>query len=840
METKADSPLIDPAASGMPPPALLHAALEACPTGVVLIDAAPARPVALYANPVFRRMTGGAQSGELSDVFGSAFAAVADSALRSALTHRGAERVTLRDPVNGASLDLAISAPQPGQSTLQCYLIDVSALARHQQTIRFLATHDEVTGLPNRHALDEKLQGALTQASKEGGALALLSLSIDKLDAINGELGHDGTDAFLAAVAVRLTACVGARDAVLRQGGNEFALLVGQINNPYLVHQLCTRVLDALAEPLDVAGLARRPACNIGVALYPDDALDAATLLRYSRLALAKARQQGHNTFELFALEMDLRLDARAEMRVALRAAIAHEQLELVYQPSADMRDGSICAIEALVRWEHPMFGETCGPHFDALAEDAGLAGDVCAWALTRALQDIAAWTGAGLTPPRVALKVALAQVVDPLFPEQVAQALADSGLAPQQLCVEVTEATLVADPEAAAYTLGILKALGVCLTLDHFGTHRSSLSNLKSIPLDLVKIDNALIANLDSAPEDAAMVKSLIAMSHNLGIAVAAQGVESESQCDFLRRNMCDQIQGSFFSPPLSTGELAGLLTRGHTLPAHLLRIQQQKRTLLLVDDEPNIVSSLKRLMRRDGYQILTANSGAEGLDVLAANAVDVIVSDQRMPGMIGADFLRAAKELYPDTIRIMLSGYTELQSVTDAVNEGAIYKFLTKPWDDEQLRSHIAEAFRLKEIADENERLNLELRTANYDMAMTNRKMEELLRQQQQQISRGEVSLNVAREVLQNLPLPVIGLDDAGMVAFLNGAATALFRNGGALLGNEAPVVMPELFPDGWDSKLSHEAVIEQRRYHVLAHPMGEQSQSRGSLITLSRCEE
>ncbi|UUZ57482.1 response regulator [Massilia sp. H-1] len=205
----------------------------------------------------------------------------------------------------------------------------------------------------------------------------------------------------------------------------------------------------------------------------------------------------------------------------------------------------------------------------------------------------------------------------------------------------------------------------------------------------------------------------------------------------------MCDQVQGHFFGRPDDFAAISALLQAGTSLPQHLLRIQKQKRTLLLVDDEPNIVSALKRLLRRDNYQILTAHSGEEGMQVLAANDVDVIVSDQRMPGMIGADFLRAAKGLYPDTIRIMLSGYTELQSVTDAVNEGAIYKFLTKPWDDEQLRGHIADAFRLKEIADDNERLNLELRTANQELALANRRMEDLLRQKQQQISNNELSL-------------------------------------------------------------------------------------------------
>ena len=258
------------------------------------------------------------------------------------------------------------------------------------------------------------------------------------------------------------------------------------------------------------------------------------------------------------------------------------------------------------------------------------------------------------------------------------------------------------------------------------------------------------------------------------------------------------------------------------------------QRRTLLLVDDEPNILASLKRLLRRDAYHILTANSGQEGLDVLASNAVDVIVSDQRMPGMLGADFLRKAKLLCPQTIRIMLSGYTELQAVTDAVNEGAIFKFLTKPWEDHQLREHIAEAFRLKGIDDDNVRLNAQLRDANQALAAANAAMQALVNQQQHQISRDEVSLGIAREVLQFLPLPVIGLDDEGMIAFINAAAANLFERGAALLGSEAALVLPQLF-DGQDTPRL--AAIDGQPYVVAVHPMGLHSRSRGSLVTLSR---
>ncbi|UUZ51987.1 response regulator [Massilia sp. B-10] len=302
----------------------------------------------------------------------------------------------------------------------------------------------------------------------------------------------------------------------------------------------------------------------------------------------------------------------------------------------------------------------------------------------------------------------------------------------------------------------------------------------------------------------------------------------------------MCDQVQGHFFGRPDDFAAISALLQAGTSLPQHLLRIQKQKRTLLLVDDEPNIVSALKRLLRRDNYQILTAHSGEEGMQVLAANDVDVIVSDQRMPGMIGADFLRAAKGLYPDTIRIMLSGYTELQSVTDAVNEGAIYKFLTKPWDDEQLRGHIADAFRLKEIADDNERLNLELRTANQELALANRRMEDLLRQKQQQISNNELSLKLARELLQFVPLPVIGLDDEGMVAFINEAAGRACAASGPVLGHAARAVLPGLFADGQAGPGGTLLTLGQARYQAVAHALGGQSPSRGNLIILSLYQE
>lgn len=831
-------------------PDAVHHALAACEEGVLIVDAVgPAFPIR-YANPAFCR------------IFGYVFADLARqpvSLLRSVepnhtiaaimevvLADGKEQRVlvrSLRRNGNEFWSQLTVSqvgARQGGQDGhLVCLVADVTGERLQKDQLAHLLSHDELTGLPNRSMFTEQLGTAKAHAASHGASLAVLCLALDGFSLVNESLGHPAGDQFLIAVARRLQGCLRPHDSLARHGGGEFVLLLGDIGVASSATDICAQIMRALAAPVVVAGQTLHAACSVGIARYPQDGDDGVTLLRYADMALSHARSHGGNRHQFFTPEMNHRSAERIQMEAALRVALAQDQLQLQYQPVADLQQGTVCALEALVRWQHPVQGLIDARRFIAVAEDTGLTTAIGHWALRRACFDMRAWSQAGLPAVRMAINVSPKQFRDPALPHTIFSALVEGGLAPELLSIELTEAALMQDPQGGADTLAQLKALGVGLTLDDFGAGYSSLNHLKRFPLDLVKIDSDLTANLENGSDDAALVKTIIAMAHHLGIQVAAVGVENEAQCDFLRRNMCDQVQGYFFAQPSSADQVAAMLAANHSLPSHLLRIQQQKRTLLLVDDEQNIVSALKRLLRRDDYQILTAYSGQEGLDVLSANAVDVIVSDQRMPGMIGADFLRAAKDLYPETIRIMLSGYTELQSVTDAVNEGAIYKFLTKPWDDDQLRGHIAEAFRLKEIADDNERLNLELRTANYALAATNRKMEEVLRQKQQQITRDEISLNVARELLQFVPLAVLGLDDEGMVAFVNGAADSVFRERGALLGNEASLVLPELFPSGLAPVGTIEADIDGHRYQVVAHSMGAKSASSGCLITLSPCE-
>jgi EAL domain-containing protein (putative c-di-GMP-specific phosphodiesterase class I)/FixJ family two-component response regulator len=503
-----------------------------------------------------------------------------------------------------------------------------------------------------------------------------------------------------------------------------------------------------------------------------------------------------------------------------------------------DLQTGKICGMEALARWEHPQWGTVPPSRFIQIAEESSLILDLGNWVIGQACRDIRGWLNDGVGDCRVAINVSSRQLHDSRLSAIFMSALSELNISPDLLCLEITETVLMQDTSVSASTLREFKALGFDLVLDDFGTGFSSLSYLKRFSFHKVKIDRSFVKDVISNSDDAALSKAIISMAHSLGIRVVAEGVETEAQCAFLSQNMCDEIQGLLYSDALPPEQIGELLKQDRRLPADLLRFQKPKQTLLLVDDEQNILGALRRLLRGGDFQILTANSGQAGLDMLAQNPVDVIVSDQRMPGMTGVEFLGIAKDLYPDTVRIVLSGYTELQSVTEAVNQGAIYKFLTKPWDDEQLRGHIEEAFRRKEMADENHRLDLEARTANQELAAANRQLEELLSLKQQQIIRDEVSLDIVREALQQIPLAVIGVDDGDMVVFANDAAQELFEQTVSILGSDVGQLIPDL-DHAEDSGSSQRCTAELGAcfYEVVARRMGHGSQSRGKLMTLTK---
>ncbi|HEX5685867.1 MAG TPA: EAL domain-containing protein [Ideonella sp.] len=524
-----------------------------------------------------------------------------------------------------------------------------------------------------------------------------------------------------------------------------------------------------------------------------------------------------------------------AALGAALGQALDQQELSLHYQPQIDLRSGAMYGVEALLRWHSAALGQVAPDEFIAVAEQTGHMAAIGEWVLRTACAQAAAWRRAGMSGLRIAVNISGRQLEQDDLAQRIQAILLETGADPAMLGVEVTEAMLVGDATRAARTLHALRAIGMEISLDDFGTGYSNLSVLRSLPIDVLKIDRSYVHDVTAAPAKVSVTRAVITMAHSLHMKVLAEGVETEGQLALLMANRCDAIQGYFFSRPVSAQDIEALWQEKRSLPSKYITAPPRQRTLLLVDDEENIVAALRRSLRRGGYRILTANSAAEGLQRLAECEVDVIVSDQRMPGMTGVEFLRRAKTLYPGTVRIVLSGYTELQSITDAINEGAIYKFLTKPWEDDLLRANIEEAFRQKEMADENCRLDLEVRKANEELAEVNQRLESALAEQRKQLKLIEARGSSALELLLSVPVPLIGIDDEGLVAFVNRDAELLLPECTALVGRDADEALPPALRPmlQWPDEVPATLILNGQPCRCISRTMTADGDTRGRLL-------
>jgi EAL domain-containing protein (putative c-di-GMP-specific phosphodiesterase class I)/CheY-like chemotaxis protein len=479
-------------------------------------------------------------------------------------------------------------------------------------------------------------------------------------------------------------------------------------------------------------------------------------------------------------------------LQAALEGALERDEYRLAWQPQLDLSNGELCGVEVLLRWHHPALGTVSPVDFVPLLEASGHIVPVGRWLLKQACAQAVAWRQAGLSAARqlrVGVNVSHVQLAGSDLAAEVQAILSETGLPPQALGIEITESGLLHDPDAAANTLRRLQMAGVEISLDDFGTGHSSLARLRDLPVDVVKIDRAFVNDIGAS---ASVTRAIIHLSHGLHRLVLAEGVETEAQLQALLTQGCDRLQGHIFSAAIDTAAMTALLAENRGLPREQTLSGRRPRTLLLVDDEPHILASLKRLFRRDGYRVFTAGSGSEGLAMLRQHAVDVIVSDQRMPVMSGVDFLRQAKNICPHTVRMTLSGYTDLQSIIDAVNEGAVYKFLTKPWDDERLREHVALAFRQRELDEDNQRLLRENAAAYAELAQANQQLERLVAEEHQRALTLQDAAGAAHDLLGGLPLAVFGFDSESRLAYVNARALAEWPQWAADLG-DAP--SPEL---------------------------------------------
>lgn len=436
---------------------------------------------------------------------------------------------------------------------------EAAALAADQ--VEHLAYHDALTGLPNRPLFMDRLIVALAQAARANQKLAVFFLDLDRFKDINDSLGHTVGDILLKSAAERVRRCVREGDTVARFGGDEFTLLIPKIDKIEDAAKIAEKIISTLKQPFVINEQELVVTTSIGVAIYPNDGLDPETLVRNSDSAMYRAKDQGRDGYQLYAAEMNAKAVERLALEATLRRAVNEKQLVLHYQPVLEAATGTIVGVEALIRWRHPKKGLLPPAEFISLAEVSGLIVPIGEWVVKTACKQLRSWEKRLDRSLIVAVNLSARQFQHPDIVEQIRAAIEETGVDPAAVEIEITESSAMQNVDQAVFTLRELKALGVTIAMDDFGTGYSSLNYLKRFPIDMLKLDQTFIREVMTDERDAAIVGAVIAMAHRLGIKVIAEGVETDEQLQYLRREKCDFIQGYLYSPPLPADEFEAFL---------------------------------------------------------------------------------------------------------------------------------------------------------------------------------------------------------------------------------------------------------------------------------------
>ncbi len=556
----------------------LSVLIQASPLAIFVLDTEGR--VSLW-NPAARRMFGWDEQEILNKPFPlvpdegrEEFQARFEDALQGKVV---GDYETRRQRKDGSSIDVnvwwaALRNAAGEVNGVMVIVADITERKAAEARINYLAYHDTLTGLPNRVALEERLVESVAHAGRARGQLAVMFLSLDRFKKFNDTLGHVIGDRLLKSVAERLTAAVRDGDTVARFGSDEFAFLLTRIEGADDAAR-AAREFQRILDPLfDVEEHELYVTGSIGIGLYPEDGVDAQGLLKSAGSALYRAKQSGGNNYQFYTADMNERALHRLALENKLRWAIERGEFRVYYQPQVSIGTGRVTGMEALVRWQHPEMGLVPPVEFIPLAEDTGLISPIGEWVLRTACAQARAWQDDGFDQLRVGVNLSPRQFQQPDLVPMVERLLKETGLDAASLELEVTESSVMKNAESSIRTLGELKAMGIKIAVDDFGSGYSSLSYLKSLPIDVLKIDQSFVRDMTSDPKDAAIVMAIIQLAHSLQLEVKAEGVETEEQLRFLSLLRCDAMQGYLFCKPLPVDAFEQLLLEGRGLgPAKL-----------------------------------------------------------------------------------------------------------------------------------------------------------------------------------------------------------------------------------------------------------------------------
>ncbi len=444
---------------------------------------------------------------------------------------------------------------QGGRFVISC--LDINELKQANEQMKQLALYDPLTGLANRRLFIDRLEQSIRASRRDRNKLALLFLDLDQFKRINDTLGHDAGDMLLQTVAQRLRRCVREKDTVSRLGGDEFTVLLTDLEDNLATTQIANQILKALKEPVMLGQHEVIVSTSIGITLAPEDGINADTLMKNADLALYRAKERGRDCHQYYTEELNAKALKQLILEQELRHALQYDEFSLQFQPQVDLTSGRIVSVEALLRWQHPRRGLVMPSDFIAVAEESGLIVPIGKWVLRNACLQIKMLHDITGCPLRVAVNLSARQFEDKGLANHIAEVLSETGLSPANLELEVTESMLMGDMDGVIERLAQMKATGITISIDDFGSGYSSLSYLKRLPVDILKVDRQFVKDIPDDLNDMEITSAVIAVAHKLNLKVVAEGVEDEDQRDFLVINRCDFAQGYLFSKPLTLESL-------------------------------------------------------------------------------------------------------------------------------------------------------------------------------------------------------------------------------------------------------------------------------------------
>lgn len=451
-------------------------------------------------------------------------------------------------------IELAISKFYVGPKCIFTIILrDTSERQRYEEMMQYQAFHDSLTGLPNRILLKERFELDIAHAKRNNTKLVILYIDLDRFKLINDTLGHDAGDQLLKIVAERLISCVRADDTVARIGGDEFTMLLSGLTQEESVGKVAQKILEAIKQPVIIAGHELYLTGSIGITLYPNDGLDPETLLKNADVAMYRAKEKGKNNFQLYAPSMNKKAIERLEMENSLRRALEYQQFEVFYQPKIDCKTEKVIGMEALVRWQHPSWGMISPDKFIPFAEDTGLIIPIGEWVLRTACAQTKLWHEVGFFPLSVAVNLSACQFQMQDLTKIVSRVLKEISLSPEFLELEITESIVMQEVDYAMKMMYELKEMGIQFAIDDFGTGYSSLSYLNRFPISKLKIDKSFVSEINEHKANSVIASTVLALGKSLNLKVVAEGVETIKQLNFLKENQCDEMQGYLFGKPMS-----------------------------------------------------------------------------------------------------------------------------------------------------------------------------------------------------------------------------------------------------------------------------------------------